>query len=270
MRRALQQRDPKTLSDEELAGICRMRPVVVVIEAVSSLGYWVSPVVLFVFCLQLASDSMAALPSTGALAALVGVLVLTHQLVRWPKRRYREELNYRELSQMVAHLEAMRCYREADWVLLFTASGNRRSSFWWLRLALKEGPPPSAQADLGILPERQPQHWVESEVSDDIVQEVLCLLKEMDLEALNSPSILRFDASISPACWWRLTVLRRDLAVRPANRRLPARPDAGGYVDLATVVSRDLPDLPAELLRHPTANACSKLRDIARRLSPER
>jgi hypothetical protein len=161
----------------------------------------------------------------------MAALLFAHQLARRPQRRYREELNDRRFSQYVAELEAIRCHKEADWVLLFTASGHLRSGFCWLRLALKEGPPPSARADLRILPLRQPQHWVEREVPYDIVQDVLCLLNGLDLAAL--------------------TVLRRE----PWG---------------VTTVSGDLPDLPAELLRHPTANACSKLCDIARRLSPER
>jgi hypothetical protein len=251
MRSALQRRDLKTLSDEELAGICATS-YVDYIEAVSgTLGYPGSVVVLLLVCEQLAFGKTAALPFAGGLALLMAAFLFAHQLARRPKRRYREELNYRRFSQYVAELEAIRCHKEADWVLLFTASGHRHSGFWWLRLALKEGPPPSARADLRILPEREPQHWVEREVPDDIVKDVLCLLNGLDLAALTTPSTSWPDASISPASWRRLTVLRRE----PWG---------------VTTVSGDLPDLPAELLRHPTANACSKLCDIARCLSPER
>jgi hypothetical protein len=161
MRSALQRRDPKTLSDEELAGICATS-YVDYIEAVSgTLGYPGSVVVLLLVCDQLAFGKTAALPFAGGLALLMAAFLFAHQLARRPKRRYREELNYRRFSQYVAELEAVRCHKEADWVLLFTASGHRHSGFWWLRLALKEGPPPSARADLRFLPEREPQHWVE-------------------------------------------------------------------------------------------------------------
>jgi hypothetical protein len=264
MRDAPQRRDPKSLSDEELATICAPSNISRIIAAwPNAFGFGVTVALFFAFFAGLQLEWLGRLvfgvavpPFTGVFG-LVGAFLLALRLMGLPKRRYRKELHYRWSSQAIAELEAMRCHPEADWVLLFTANGHRRSSFWWVRLALKEGPPPSARADLGILPERQPQHWVEREVPDDIVQDVLRLLKGLDLAALTTPSTSWLDDSISPASWWRLTVLRRD------PRRGPSS------VVETTAVIVDVPDLSSELLRHPTANACATLCHIARRLSPE-
>jgi hypothetical protein len=249
MRSALQHRDPKALSDQELAGVCATSATE---DASVGLGCLASIVVVLVLSFGHLAFGEAALPFAGVLALLAAALLLTHHVVSRPKRQYRQELAYRSgkgpLSQYVAEAETILRQRRADWVLVFTVRALPHGDFWWLQVILNEGPPASARADLRVCQERQLPTGtrVERDVPDDIVQDLLTLLNGLDLAALTDvPSVVRDGAPCHVA------VLRRDpRCVTSASCNL------GGWT--------------AEPLQYPTAAVCSKLCNIARRLSPER
>jgi hypothetical protein len=111
---------------------------------------------------------------------------------------------------------------------------------------LKEGPPASARAYLRISPKMDRLFFkqVERDVLDGIVQDLLRLVKELDLTALiDVPSFVRDGAPC------QATVLRREpWCVASANCNLMG--------------------LTPEVSQHPGAILCSKLWDITERLRP--
>ena len=194
----------------------------------------------------------AALPFAGAFALLAITLLFAHHLVSRPKRPYRQELAYRSgngpFSQYVAEAEAILRQHGVDWVFVFTVKALPHGGLWWLQLVLSEGPPASARADLRVCLERKLLPIctrVERDVPDDFVQDLLTLLNKFDLAALtNVPSVVINGAPCHVA------VLRREpWCVTSASCNL------GGWT--------------AEPMQHPTAAVCSKLCNIASRLSPE-
>ena len=245
----MQHGDPRALSDEKLEGVCATSAIE---RASVGLGCLASIVVALVLFFALLALGEAAPPFAGVLALLPAALLLTHHVVSRPKRPYREELAYRSgkgpFSRYVAEAEAILRQRGADWVFVFTVTALPHGGFWWLQLVLNEGPPTSARANLRVCLERTLPIGtrVERDVPDDMVQDLLTLLNGLDLAALTDiPSLVRDGAPCHVA------VLRREPRC-------------------VTLASCNLGDWTAEPLQHPTAAVCSKLCDIARRLSPER
>ena len=242
--------NPKSLSDEELAKICTSVAGEDALAAAGCLGGALAA--LLVLAGVLGFGSLVGPALVGLTFTLV-TLVLAHQVIRRP-RRYREELAYRSgrgpLSQYVAEAEAILRRHGADWVLLFTLSGLPHGGFWWLRLVLKEAPPASARADLRVCPRWQLQSFerIESDVPNDILQDLLLLLKGPDLAALADVPSFVIDGA---RC--HLTVLRREpWLVRSATCNLM---DFGGSA--------------GEPAQHTAVFVSSKLTDIIHRLTPQ-
>ncbi|MFZ0850475.1 MAG: hypothetical protein WAO08_14850 [Hyphomicrobiaceae bacterium] len=244
----MQHGDPKALSDEELGGICASSAI----ESASvGLGCLASIVVVLVLFFGQLAFGEVALPFAGVLALLPAALLLTHHVVSRPKRPYREELAYRSgkgpFSQYVAEAEAILRQHGADWVFVFTVRALPHGGFWWLQVVLNEGPPASARADLRVCLEGKLPIGtrVERDVPDDMVHDLLTFLNCLDLAALTDvPSVVKDGAPCHVA------VLRRE-----PRCVISASCNLGGWT--------------AEPLQHPTAAVCSKLCDVARRLSPE-
>jgi hypothetical protein len=202
----LQGSDSKTLSDQELADLCRTSAIE---TASGTLGCSASIVVILVLLLgPLAFGAVP--PGVALLALLAGALVFVHYVVSRGKRGYRKELDYRRgtapLPQYIAEAEAVLRQHAADWVLLFSVSHLPHGGFRWLRIALHEGSPPSAQANLRTSAPGCPTFQrIDRDVPEDIVRELLSLLKALDPAALTSvPSFVRDGAPC------RLTLLRRE------------------------------------------------------------
>jgi hypothetical protein len=200
----LQRSDSKTVSDEELADLCRTSAIE---TASGTLGCFASIVVIFVVLLGPLAFGNAVLPG---IALLAGVLVFVRYVVSRGKRGYRKELDYRQgrapLPQYIAEAEAVLRQHAADWVLLFSVSYLPHGGFRWLRIALHEGSPPSAQANLRTSAPGCPTFQrTDRDVPEDIVRELLSLLKALDPAVLTSvPSFVRDGAPC------RLTLLRRE------------------------------------------------------------
>jgi hypothetical protein len=245
----LRKADPKSLSDEALSQICAETRIEKWLLISGCLGSVTALLLLFVSLVAFGDLARLLFISTAlTAAALFGGLSLMGR----PKRRYREELAYRRGSgpwpQYVAEAEAILRQQEADWALLFTLRGLPHGGFWWLQLTLKEGPPASARANLRTVPRWENPDFtrIEMDVPDDIVHEVMGLLTELDLAALGDISTFVIDGA---PC--RVTVLRREpWCVASA--------------------SCNLAGLTPEVSQHPGAILCSKLGDIAGRLSPLR
>jgi hypothetical protein len=240
----LQRSDPKTLSNEELAGLCTTSAVE---TASGTLGCLASIVVILVLLLGPRAFGRAVLPGV---ALLAGTLLFVHFVVRRWKRRYRKELNYRRgmapLPQYIAEAEAVLRQHAADWVLLFSVSYLPHGGFRWLRMALHEGPPPSAHANLRTSASGRPVfECTDRDVPEDIVREVLSVLKALDLDALTDVPPRVIDGA---PC--RLTVLRRaPWLVTSASCNL------GGF-----------PRSARELAQFPAVLASLKLNEIIHRL----
>jgi hypothetical protein len=235
------------LSDEALGEICTETRIEGWLLLGGCLGT-VAAFLLLVVTLLIFRD--LAPPLFLASVLTVTVLFWGHHLVRLPKRQYREELAYRQglgpRARYVAEAEAILREKAADWVFLFTLRSLPHGGFWWLRLAVNEGPPASARADLRVLPRRERPFFkrVEREVPEALVQDLSSFLKELDLAALTDmlPAVL----DGGPCC---ITVLRREPW-------------------LVASAGCNLGGLTAELLQHPTAALCTKLSDIAWHLTP--
>ena len=245
----MQHGDPRALSDEKLEGICATSAIE---RASVGLGCLASIVVVLVLFFGHLAFGEEALPFAAVLALLPAALLLTHHVVSRPKRPYREELAYRSGKGPFFPIRGgggrnppparcrlgFRVHRDgaSAWRLLVAPAG------------LEQGPPASARANLRFCLEwRLPiGTQVERVVPDDMIQDLLTLLNGLDLAALTDiPSL------VSDGAPCRVAVLRREPRC-------------------VTLASCNLGDRTAEPLLHPTAAVCSKLCDIARRLSPER
>jgi hypothetical protein len=242
---ALRKADPKSLSDEALTQICAATRIEEWLLFGGCLGSVVALLLLAAGLIVL-----QARPLFFGSALTAAALFWAHGLAGRPKRRYREELDYRRgggpWPQYVAEAEAILRQQEADLVFLFTASTLPHGGFWWFRLALKEGPPASARAYLRVSPRRQRPGFmqIERDVPDDIVQDLERLLKELDLAALTDVPSFVIDGA---PC--ELTVLCRE----------------PWFVASASL---NLAGLAAEQTQQPAAIVCLKLWEIAQRLSP--
>jgi hypothetical protein len=243
----LRKADPKSLSDDGLSRICaetRIEKWLLHGGCLSSAAALFLPVTMLLIFRDLAGPLFLGPALTAA------ALFWAHHLAGSHKRRYREELAYRRglgpWPQYVTEAEAILRQKEADWVFLFTLRGLPHGSFWWLRLALKEGPPSSARAHLRILPrwERPFFKRVETDVPESLVLDLVRFLKELDLTALTDVPPTVIDGS---PC--RFTAVRREpWCVTSAGCNL------GGLI--------------AKPLPHPTAALCKKLWDITWQLTP--
>jgi hypothetical protein len=200
----LRRSDSKTLSDEELADLCTTSAIE---TASGAFGCFAGIVVILFLLLGPLALGNAVLPGV---ALLAGALQFVRYVVRRGKRGYRKELDYRRgrapLPQYIAEAEAVLRQHAADWVLLFSVSYLPHGGFRWLRIALHEGSPPSAHANLRTSAPGCPIfERTDRDVPEDIVGELLSLLKALDPAALTSvPSYVRDGA---PCC---LTLLRRE------------------------------------------------------------
>jgi hypothetical protein len=245
----LRKADPKSLSDDALSEICAETRI----EELLLQGGCLVSVAAFLLLVvtPLAFRDLAGPLFLGA-ALTAAALFWAHHLAGWPKRRYREELAYRRGAgpwpRYVAEAEAILRRAEADWVFLFTLRGLPHGGFWWLRLVMKEGPPASVRASLRASPRWTSLNFqrVESDVSQETVEDLLHFVKGLDLAALADIFPRVIDGG---PC--HVTVLRRDPWC-------------------VTSAGCNLCGLTPELLQHPTAALCTKLADITWRVSPAR
>ncbi len=190
-------RDLKSLSDEELARICAKMALENKLEIAGILASLAAVVLLF----------LAALAGAFALPFVVAVLTAltvlgVHGLVGMPKRAYREELDWRRgKAPLERYLEEARkelAQGRADWTILFRAHTSMRGRITWLRISLIEGPPAQAQAALRVsawaLPEKRAEGvlldmQVDGTLPDAIAQELLTMLRELDLAALTDIAV---------------------------------------------------------------------------------
>jgi hypothetical protein len=243
----LQRSDSKTLSDEELADLGRTSAIE---TASGTLGCSASIVVILVVLLGPLPFGNAVPPGVALLALLAGALVFVHYVVSRGKRGYRRELDYRRgrapLPEYIAEAEAVLRQHAADWVLLFSVSHLPHGGFRWLRIALHEGSPPSAQANLRTSAPGCPIFQrTDRDVPEDIVRELLSLLKALDPAALTSVPSFVIDGA---PC--HLTLLRRE----------------PWLVTSASCNLMDFPGSQRELAQSPVVFASLKLNEIFHRL----
>ena len=95
----------------------------------------------------------------------------------------------------------------ADWIILVTIASLPYGGFWWLRLALTEGPPARALARLRISKPDQPDKQVEGNLPDGALKDLIDMLKEPD--SLDPAALTKVPAVYDGApC--QLAILRRD------------------------------------------------------------
>jgi hypothetical protein len=237
--------DPKSLCDEDLIRASASTPVEDALAAGGCLGGVL--VFLLLFVGQLAFGS-AALPFVGGLALIVAADAIAYWVISWPKRPFREELDYRcgqaQFSRYVEAAEAALQRGEADWIVLLTARGLPHGDFHWLRLAVREKL--SVRSDLRVWqPEQRVLKRVEADVPNDIAQELLGLLKACDLASLTDAPV-----TVKDGLPCQLAILRRE-----PRAAAVAHCNLGGF------------DLDP---KHPTMRVCLALNDLAwRRLWPD-
>jgi len=236
-------RDPKCLGNEELERSCAPTSLENGLGTAGCLGTLAALVLLLpaVFA-SLFKPAFAGFVLVAA-AAFWGL-----HLSGLPKRAYREELAWRRglasFSRYVEEAQAELARSGADWIVLFTMKALPHGGSWWLRIALSQGQPVHAQARLLASERNRPYCRLERSLPDATLQDLLAMLKELDLAALTG-----IPATVLDGAPCRLAILRREpeaLAVGSCN--------LGG-----------LEDDPRQL---PTVAACLKLAGIARSLTP--
>jgi hypothetical protein len=245
MRTVLQRGDPRTLSDEALTQICASTRI----EDSLLLGGCLGSVAVFLLLFVALAFGNLAQPWFIGPAVTVAALFWLHHLASRPKRRYRGELAYRcgrgPFSRYVEEAEAALSQHKADWILVFTRAGLPHGDFRWLRLAVREGPPICARADLRVSDQRASKlKRVDRDLPGDAAQELLSVLQNLPLLALTDIPSLVIDGA---PC--HVAVLRRDPWAK-------------------AVASCNLGDLwfDEERAERPTASVCSKLDDMTSRI----
>jgi hypothetical protein len=185
----------------------------------------------------------------GFALAIASVFWAFH-LAGLPKRAYREELAWRRgtapFSRYVEEAQTEFARSGADWIILFTLRSLPNGGFRWLRLTLTEGPPAQAHARLRISKQELPDRLIDGNLPEGALQELLAMLKELDLPALTD---VFPEVKDGAAC--RIAILRREpetVALGSCN--------FGGLTD--------------DRRRLPTVDACLKLAGIASGLSASR
>jgi hypothetical protein len=238
--------EPECRGNEELEAICAPTSLENGLGAAGCLGTLAAlllllPAVVFGSFFKPAFAGVALV----AAAAFWGL-----RLAGLPKRVCREELAWRRglapFSRYVDEARAELARSGADWIVLFTMAALPHGGSWWLRIAITEAPRPSAQARLLVSGRGLPHNRLEPELPGAALQDLLAMLKELDLEAVTDVSAMVLDGT---PC--RLAVLRRE----------------PGALALG---SCNLGGLDNGLQRLPTVAACLKLADIARSLTPAR
>ena len=149
------------------------------------------------------------------LMLILAAVFWAHDLLGRPKRPFRDELSYRcgtaPLSRYVEAAQAALDRHEADWVLLFTMAALPHGDRRWLQLELREGPPPSGEAELRIShPEQATFVRADKELTVDIAQELWTLLKDLERDEADRHPGLRQR--------WRTLPARRAAPRAPARR----------------------------------------------------
>ena len=233
--------DPKSLSDEELAQICahsRSEDNLLLGGCLGSIALVLLLVVDVLFV------GTAIWPYFLGLMLILAAVFWAHDPLGRPKRPFRDELSYRcgtaPFSRYVEEAQAALDRHEADWVLLFTMAALPHGDRRWLQLELREGPPPSGEAELRIShPEQATFVRADKELTVDIAQELWTLLKDLDAAKLTDIPVFVKDGA---PC--RLAALRREPR-------------------LVVSASCNIAGPPAEHPQHPTAIFCFKLAGIA-------
>ncbi len=184
--------DPKSLGDRELARIYAATPLERRLESAGCLGTLAA---LLLFLLAVFASIFKIAFIVAALAAATAFWA--RHLLGLPKRAYREELNWRRgnapLAQYMAEARGELARDGADWMILFSQRSLPHGPLVWLQIVLTQGPPAQAQARLRVsrwaLPEWQDGEGtrdlrVEAALPGTSVQELLLMLKEVDLATL--------------------------------------------------------------------------------------
>jgi len=237
-------RDPKSLSDGELVRICAATPRENRLEQAGCLGSLAALMILFP--LELAGLFKPAL--IGFALAIASALWALHLAGR-PRRVYREELAWRRgtapFSRYLEEAQMELVQTGADWIILFCRRGLPHSGIWWLRITLTEGPPARAQANLRVSKQELPDRRVDGNLPEGPLQELLAMLKELDLPALTD-----IPPGVKDGSPCRIAVLRRE-------------------PETVALGSCNLGGLTDDQRRLPTVDACLKLAGIACGLSSE-
>ena len=236
-------RDPKSLSDGELARICAATRLENALGVTGCLG--ILAMLLVVYPLALAGLFKPAF--IGFALAIASVFWALHLAGR-PRRVYREELAWRRgtapFSRYMEEAQMELARSGADWIILFTLRSLPHGGFRWLRLTLTEGPPAQAHARLRISKQELPDRRVDGNIPDGALQELLAMLKELDLPALTD-----IFPGVKDGAPCRIAILRRE-------------------PETVAMGSCNLGGLTDDQRRLPTVAACLKLADIAGSLSP--
>jgi len=196
------------MSDEELVRRSSTHRIVLL---------WVLGFIGILIAIMAMMFAAAAVSSASRWPVWVGTaLFLAYLFWFEPAARYRGELAYRSgtapFSSYVAEGEALLLAGQADWIVLFTREHRFGYSFRWLRLVLKEGPPPSALASLRTPGAKLPSH-AEAAMPEAAAQELLTFLVSLDLAALTDQQL---NSLHSVPC--RIAVLRREPRVTASAR----------------------------------------------------
>ena len=237
-------RDPKSLSDGELARICAATPRENALGVTGCLGSLA--MLLVVYPLAIAGFFKSVF--VGFVLGIPAVFWTLH-LVGLPKRAYREELAWRRgtapFSRYMEEAQIEIVRSGADWIILFTLRSLPHGGFRWLRLTLTEGPPAQAHARLRISKQELPDRRVDGNLPEGPLQELLAMLKELDLPALTD-----IFPGVKDGAPCRIAVLRRE-------------------PETVALGSCNLGGLTDDQRRLPTVDACLKLAGIACGLSSE-
>ena len=198
---------PKTLSDEELIRVCAFTRTEEILLLSGCLGALLTAVIAFV-TLLIAGN--AGSPLTLGAVSICAALFLALHLTARPKRRYREELDYRSgkapFSHYVAEAQAELAGGQPDWIALFTVRHLPHGDFSWLWIGLSEGQPPAAHASLRVSRASPPllarADW---DLAAEDVNELLALVKGLDFATLTDVRSFVMDGA---PC--RLAILRRE------------------------------------------------------------
>ncbi len=235
--------DPKSSGSEELERICAPTLLENGLGAAGCLGALAALLLLLPAVFAGLFKPAFAVLVLATVAAFCGLY-----LAGLPKRACREELAWRRglapFSRYVEEARAELAQSGADWIVLFTMAALPHGGSSWLRIELTEAPRASAQIRLLVSRRNLPHSQLERSLPDATLQDLLAMLKELDLAAL---------ADIPPAVLdgapCRLAILRR-------------KPEA------LAMGSCNLAGLDDDQRRLPTAAVCSKLAGIARSLTP--
>jgi hypothetical protein len=201
-------RDPKSLSDEELARLSAKPPLESRLETVALLGGVAAFLLLFLAAIAqiFVVAFLAAVAFTAAASGLLG-------LIQRPKRTWRKELGRRRgKAPFSSYVDEARAGLAASsgegWVILFIERCLPHGPFIWMRVAVTAGPRAQAEVDLrASVPARDgPARDVrfEGALADEVAKGLLAMLSGVDLAEVGDVPSFVYDGA---PC--RLAILRQ-------------------------------------------------------------